>query len=190
MALRRRCSTVRVWSPATWWPWRRRPHRLRPRGISHQVEVIHRPRTLLTFCSSSENHGAGNEARTRDLNLGKVALYQLSYSRPKQTRNCRAEPPVVKKNRQRNAAKALNQPAIPSQQDSCRRCRLLRLASWIWRLFTHGEYRGKLQFGAPPKFRPRQAQVLDHGPKGQNRRDRGQQQSQLIGRNDEKILAK
>ena len=25
--------------------------------------------------------GAGNEARTRDLNLGKVALYQLSYSR-------------------------------------------------------------------------------------------------------------
>jgi hypothetical protein len=41
--------------------------------------------------------GAGNEARTRDLNLGKVALYQLSYSRPKQTRNCRAEPPGVKK---------------------------------------------------------------------------------------------
>ena len=28
--------------------------------------------------------GAGNEARTRDLNLGKVALYQLSYSRPSQ----------------------------------------------------------------------------------------------------------
>jgi hypothetical protein len=27
------------------------------------------------------NHGAGNEIRTRDLNLGKVALYQLSYSR-------------------------------------------------------------------------------------------------------------
>jgi hypothetical protein len=28
-----------------------------------------------------ENHGAGKEARTPDLNLGKVALYQLSYSR-------------------------------------------------------------------------------------------------------------
>ena len=28
-----------------------------------------------------EKYGAGNEARTRDLNLGKVALYQLSYSR-------------------------------------------------------------------------------------------------------------
>jgi hypothetical protein len=27
------------------------------------------------------NVGAGNETRTRDLNLGKVALYQLSYSR-------------------------------------------------------------------------------------------------------------
>src|SRR5690606_22094379 len=27
------------------------------------------------------NLGAGDEARTRDLNLGKVALYQLSYSR-------------------------------------------------------------------------------------------------------------
>ena len=27
------------------------------------------------------NTGAGNESRTRDLNLGKVALYQLSYSR-------------------------------------------------------------------------------------------------------------
>ena len=27
--------------------------------------------------------GAGNEARTRDLNLGKGALYQLSYSRVK-----------------------------------------------------------------------------------------------------------
>src|SRR5262249_39914029 len=29
----------------------------------------------------SRDSGAGNESRTRDLNLGKVALYQLSYSR-------------------------------------------------------------------------------------------------------------
>jgi hypothetical protein len=56
--------------------------------------------------------GAGNETRTRDLNLGKVALYQLSYSRPKQTRNCRALPPGVKKKSEINAAKALNWPAI------------------------------------------------------------------------------
>src|SRR5450631_934801 len=29
----------------------------------------------------NERTGAGDESRTRDLNLGKVALYQLSYSR-------------------------------------------------------------------------------------------------------------
>ena len=29
--------------------------------------------------------GAGDESRTRDLNLGKVALYQLSYSRIRQS---------------------------------------------------------------------------------------------------------
>ena len=33
------------------------------------------------FNLSAMLFGAGNEARTRDLNLGKVALYQLSYSR-------------------------------------------------------------------------------------------------------------
>jgi hypothetical protein len=33
------------------------------------------------------NFGAGNEIRTRDLNLGKVALYQLSYSRSGCTTN-------------------------------------------------------------------------------------------------------
>ena len=32
------------------------------------------------------NSGAGDESRTRDLNLGKVALYQLSYSRVKRVR--------------------------------------------------------------------------------------------------------
>ncbi len=39
--------------------------------------------------------GAGNESRTRDLNLGKVALYQLSYSR-KRKRNYRAGTYFVK----------------------------------------------------------------------------------------------
>src|SRR5678809_897969 len=32
-------------------------------------------------CNLPSEIGAGNESRTRDLNLGKVALYQLSYSR-------------------------------------------------------------------------------------------------------------
>ena len=30
---------------------------------------------------SDSKHGAGDGIRTRDINLGKVALYQLSYSR-------------------------------------------------------------------------------------------------------------
>ncbi len=35
-----------------------------------------------------EYFGAGNGSRTRDLNLGKVALYQLSYSRKANMRYC------------------------------------------------------------------------------------------------------
>ncbi len=35
--------------------------------------------TLMNFCESK--FGAGNEVRTRDPDLGKVVLYQLSYSR-------------------------------------------------------------------------------------------------------------
>ena len=33
-------------------------------------------------------NGAGDEIRTRDINLGKVALYQLSYSRLKRNLHC------------------------------------------------------------------------------------------------------
>ena len=57
---------------------------------------------LLQVIDDLRSFGAGKEARTPDLNLGKVALYQLSYSRPKQTRNCRAVPPGVKMNPARN----------------------------------------------------------------------------------------
>ena len=35
----------------------------------------------LSMKETDKKIGAGNEARTRDLNLGKVALYQLSYVR-------------------------------------------------------------------------------------------------------------
>ena len=46
-----------------------------------------------------ERIGAGNETRTRDLNLGKVSLYQLSYSRVrKQRANCKNAPREVKAN--------------------------------------------------------------------------------------------
>ena len=34
------------------------------------------------FAFSGEKNGAGDQARTDDFDLGKVALYQLSYTRP------------------------------------------------------------------------------------------------------------
>ncbi len=40
---------------------------------------------FVSLCSSWEFNGAGNETRTRDPNLGKVVLYQLSYSRSDRT---------------------------------------------------------------------------------------------------------
>src|SRR5699024_9631535 len=39
-----------------------------------------KPRKKPGFCRKAS--GAGNETRTRDPDLGKVVLYQLSYSRP------------------------------------------------------------------------------------------------------------
>ena len=41
--------------------------------------------------------GAGKESRTPDLNLGKVALYQLSYSRVEQPMIIAQEVPVSKR---------------------------------------------------------------------------------------------
>ena len=36
---------------------------------------------ILALMDERKNNGAGNETRTRDPDLGKVVLYQLSYSR-------------------------------------------------------------------------------------------------------------
>ena len=36
--------------------------------------------------SHQSKTGAGDETRTRDINLGKVALYQLSYTRVQKNR--------------------------------------------------------------------------------------------------------
>ena len=47
--------------------------------------------------------GAGKEARTPDLNLGKVALYQLSYSRDNWTRIIFTRALVVKESGRENA---------------------------------------------------------------------------------------
>ena len=43
--------------------------------------MLFRQINLISIKLTSFKSGAGNESRTRDLNLGKVALYQLSYSR-------------------------------------------------------------------------------------------------------------
>jgi hypothetical protein len=45
------------------------------------ARLIHRLKKCKNQVKHRLKHGAGNETRTRDLNLGKVALYQLSYSR-------------------------------------------------------------------------------------------------------------
>ena len=61
---------------------------LAPRIIRGRGGGLAPPRATLTHKKKGKlrgsfpsGYGAGNEARTRDLNLGKVALYQLSYSR-------------------------------------------------------------------------------------------------------------
>ena len=51
-----------------------------PPGPVHRIidaPIRKRESAVLSLCL----FGAGDESRTRDLNLGKVALYQLSYSR-------------------------------------------------------------------------------------------------------------
>ena len=50
-----------------------------PPGIEPGMEVLQTSALPLGY--GTENARAGNRARTGDLNLGKVALYQLSYAR-------------------------------------------------------------------------------------------------------------
>jgi hypothetical protein len=50
-------------------------------GIEDQHQTQKTMKIKKGSISFPSEFGAGNEARTRDLNLGKVALYQLSYSR-------------------------------------------------------------------------------------------------------------
>ena len=78
------------------------------RGIARALPTNWNRTKSPTDRPTCERLGAGNEARTRDLNLGKVALYQLSYSRLKQRRNCRAVPQRVKENCAQYEAKALS----------------------------------------------------------------------------------
>ena len=61
------------------------PSLLRARDLRARLAFYapkeHKPLMRYRPNEHSKVIGAGNEARTRDLNLGKVALYQLSYSR-------------------------------------------------------------------------------------------------------------
>jgi hypothetical protein len=50
---------------------------------------------LTDFGIGAEEDGAGDGIRTRDINLGKVALYQLSYSRLLVSLFSRGDPPRV-----------------------------------------------------------------------------------------------
>src|SRR6267154_890684 len=89
---------------ALWSGWRRgsesnrRPRLCRPlhdhSATPPYAENQEQGRTSKTGCSF-EDSGAGEESRTPDLNLGKVTLYQLSYSRG-QGGILRAAPPAVK----------------------------------------------------------------------------------------------
>jgi hypothetical protein len=60
------------------------PTELLPHGAANNVLLLRH--YLMPYAKAShktllQKSGAGDESRTRDLNLGKVALYQLSYSR-------------------------------------------------------------------------------------------------------------
>ena len=61
-------------NPATWWDWGRRGH------LNEEV-YIGTIGAITDYPLSRIRDRAGNGIRTRDINLGKVALYQLSYSR-------------------------------------------------------------------------------------------------------------
>jgi predicted nucleic acid-binding protein len=66
--------------------------------------VGHRQVTDAYLLSLAQHH----KGKLATFDNGIAELYQLSYSRPKQTRNCRAVTPGVKKKSAKNAANALN----------------------------------------------------------------------------------
>ncbi len=61
--------------------WRNSRHEKKAATGFEPVITILQTVALATWLCRLTKYGAGNGARTRDLNLGKVALYQLSYSR-------------------------------------------------------------------------------------------------------------
>ena len=52
------------------------------------MDLYHCKNPLLSCRQKWVLYGAGNEARTRYLHLGKVALYRMSYARTRNIINC------------------------------------------------------------------------------------------------------
>ena len=50
-------------------------------GFGPGIRVLQTRALPLGYVAIKDTYGAGNGAQTRDLRLGKAALYQLSYSR-------------------------------------------------------------------------------------------------------------
>ena len=65
-------------------------------GLSGQKKVPSRKEknSLSQFANAPFENGAGDEIRTHDPNLGKVVLYQLSYSRAKNVNSIGVQQPV------------------------------------------------------------------------------------------------
>ncbi len=97
---------------------------------------------------------AGEGARTLDLNLGKVALYQLSYSRAKQKRDYKGSRHSVKQptmSLYENAADYA-EAALPATVAFILMETLMKLRTLL-------------------DQRPGAAQVINHGPKGKHGSD-------------------
>ena len=84
--------------------WRREAESNRSQRICNPVHnrFAIAPSKIYSLKNNFKNSGAGDESRTRDLNLGKVALYQLSYSRAERNRTIQAEFLLVKLGLQKN----------------------------------------------------------------------------------------
>ncbi len=141
------------------------------------VEEVQKPR------KTSLKHGAGKEARTPDLNLGKVALYQLSYSRPNQSRNCRAERPGVKTTA---AAQVTNPSRARPDAALCHRRPPAQGQKARTRPYAA---QGPLKARTAAQFWPGESQVQCHGPEGQNRGDEREGEADPIDLQSEEVMA-
>ena len=60
------------------------------------LEGVKKKSRWVSAALGDQRFGAGNRTRTGDINLGKVALYQLSYARVRRARRVRLPRATVK----------------------------------------------------------------------------------------------